>query len=105
MELGTGELSRPESLVTPVAKTRCNAPVKTNGCEIAFHPGSGSSGTIDIGPAGCEPIQVTVKSCQYSIPAQSFSTTFENVGSGASAAVLANVNATKFKYGPVAPRP
>lgn len=77
-----------ETLSGSVNGATCSTPVEMNGCKLEFHPGSegqfGSfSGSYDIGPAGCGPIETRIDSCYLSIPAQTgLSATYENVTQG-----------------------
>ena len=99
-------LKGPSSTLTTEVSDSCGGQMKMNGCSYAFHPGSGSSfgGTFDIAPCG----QITF-CCFYTvegklIPFSIYSktgmkeTTYENVGSGSSAAVIVHVKVTGVKY-------
>jgi hypothetical protein len=90
---------------TALKDAACGTPtLKTNGCQLSFRPGAETSpgnfgGTIDIGPAGCGPMSLTVSGCTTTIGAQSgLNATFENVGSGEKAVVYANLNSGGLKY-------
>jgi hypothetical protein len=110
MNLGTGTacgwdveavtLLDAEMPVPPIGKSSgCGySSMDTNGCKFVFHPGAGSKGTIDIGPAGCGPVIVTFKTCKRNIPAQSIPATYENIGTGSSAAVSVTVETHEMKY-------
>jgi hypothetical protein len=110
MILGTGSncgwdvqkttLSRPEALSPPIGKSEeCgSSSMETNGCKFTFHPGSGSKGTVDIGPSGCGPVVAQFKNCKRTLPAQSLPATYENVGKGASAFVNVTVEAHEIEY-------
>lgn len=72
--------------------------LKMNGCTFEFHR---ATNTADIGPAGCGPIEApTLEHCGYIrlYPRTGLAATFENSGSGSSAAVKATVNGEKLKY-------
>jgi hypothetical protein len=97
-----------ETLSATVADPTCNffgsLPMKTNGCNFILRPGAETEtnkfdGTIEIGPPGCGPITLKSEICEITIGAQSgLAASFQNSGSGSTAAVTVNLNATKLKY-------
>ena len=82
---------------------KCPETLEPNGCKFILHPGSGSSGTFDIGPAGCGPMTLTVSGCVMSVaPQTGLAATYEEVGSGSTAAIEVifgevNIKTTKIK--------
>jgi hypothetical protein len=84
-------------------------PLEMNGCGFTFHPGAETatdqfSGTLDIGPPGCGPIEMVGADAWCGtrvIPAQTglSKATFDNEGSGSEAVVGVTLKAY-FKYEP-----
>jgi hypothetical protein len=94
-----------ETLTTSVGDGLCvtGEMMKSHGCQFIFHPGTKSlfNGSFDIGPAGCGPITIgdSTTACEFKIGAQSgLAANYANVGSGATATVTIEAQASALKY-------
>jgi hypothetical protein len=88
-----GALSSPSEAASSTSTSEgfcSNGPFKMNGCQFTFHPGSQ---TFDIGPSGCGPVIAGWSAyCILEIqPGSGRGATYENVGSGSSAAVRISI--------------
>ncbi len=94
--------ARSEELLILAKYDKCTAfgfvgaTVNMNGCDYTFH----TNGTVDIGPAGCGPIQIKALECEVTVGSQAGLGTVkydnEVVGGKMVVSVLANVS--KIKY-------
>lgn len=110
-KLSGSELGFPyESLEATPSDTTCTSfttghPLKANGCKLTLQPGTETSpgtfaGTVAIGPSGCGPITLTVKSrCISEIGAQSgLKATYQNTGAGSTATIAVTLNTKELTY-------
>lgn len=96
----TGTLNKAGETLTPSAEYKeCNFNPKMNGCEFTFHPpSSGINGSFDIGGSKCKGISGTQLSPILILPQSGLAATFQNEGSGTSATVKVQAQATGLKY-------
>lgn len=80
-------------------------PLEMDGCELTLQPGTETApgkftGTIAIGPSGCGPITLTVKTrCISKIGAQSgLKATYENIGKGSTATIAVKLETDELTF-------